>query len=161
LTSILHFFQGIPNWLTTITISAIPVIELRGAIPLAVTVFKMDPKLAMALGVLGSLLPVLPIFIILSLITKYIYHFPQIAKFLNWVFDRTRRKGKNIEKYKLLGLILFVGIPLPGTGVWTGSIAAYLFGLSMWSTFVGCFLGTLIAGIIMTAGSLGIKSLVS
>ena len=61
--------------------------------------------------------------------------------FFNLIFNRTRRKSKNIEKYKFYGLILFVGIPLPVTGAWTGCIAAYLFGIENIKTFIGLFLG--------------------
>jgi len=157
--AIIHFLQGLPAWLITMIISAFPIIELRGAIPLALTVLNMPLWPALILSIIGSLLPVFPILWFLDIATKYAHHFPKLGAFLDWLFARTRHKGKQIEQYEFLGLILFIGIPLPGTGVWTGTVAAFLFGLPRWITFLAAVLGTTLAGLIMTVGSLGLKAI--
>ena len=72
-------------------------------------------------------------------------------KFLNWLFERTRKKTKDkIEKYGDLALIIFVAIPLPNTGAWTGTLAAWLFGIPMKRALLNIFYGVLIAGVIVT-----------
>jgi len=156
---ILNFLQGFPHWLIILIISAIPVIELRGAIPLALTVWGMPVIPVLILGIIGSVLPVFPILWFLDFATKIAHRFPRLGGFLDWLFTRTRAKSKQIERYEFWGLVIFIGIPLPGTGVWTGTVAAYLLGLSPWKTFWAGFLGTAIAGLIMTAGILGLKAL--
>ena len=156
---IIHLLQGLPNWLITMVISAFPIIELRGAIPLAINVLGMETIPVLILSIIGSIIPIFPILWFLNIATKYAHHFPKLGTFLDWLFTRTRSKGKQIEKYEFIGLVLFIGIPLPGTGVWTGTVAAYLFGLSPTKTFTAGILGTTLAGLIMTAGSLGLKSL--
>ncbi|GAH77092.1 unnamed protein product [marine sediment metagenome] len=70
---------------------------------------------------------------------------------INWVFSHTRRQGKTIEKYEKIGLTLFVAIPLPITGAWTGSIAAFLLGLRLRYAFLSIVIGVVIAGAIVTS----------
>ena len=96
---------------------------------------------------------------ILCFFTSYLF-FDLISKvkpgrkFTEWLFTRTRRKGKSIEKYEEIGLVVFVGIPLPGTGGWTGALAANIFGLRFWRSMLFIFLGVIMAAIIVTALSL-------
>ncbi|MFH1429877.1 MAG: small multi-drug export protein [Candidatus Margulisiibacteriota bacterium] len=156
---IIHFLQGLPNWLISMVISAVPIIELRGGIPLALTVLNMQVLPALIFCIIGSVIPVFPIFWFLDVSTRYAHKIPVLARFLDWLFARTRARSEQIKKYELIGLILFIAIPLPVTGVWTGTVAAFLFGLSRWKTFVAAMVGTTIAGLIMTIGSLGIKAL--
>ena len=95
-----------------------------------------------------------PIFFILlffDFITKIFFRVPILKKLLEAIFRRTRKKGKIIEKYEEIGLMLFVAIPLPVTGAWTGSLAAYLFGLQFWKSILFIFLGVIIAGIVVTS----------
>jgi hypothetical protein len=75
-------------------------------------------------------------------------------KFFDWLFARTRRKTADIEKYEFWGLAIFVAIPLPATGAWTGAMAGWLLGLNFFRSLLSIFLGVLIAGVIMTALSL-------
>ncbi|HPS39995.1 MAG TPA: small multi-drug export protein, partial [Candidatus Cloacimonadota bacterium] len=71
-------------------------------------------------------------------------------RFTDWLFARTRRKGKSIEKYEALGLAIFVGIPLPGTGAWTGAFAANIFGIRFWRSLLFIFIGVLMAACVVT-----------
>ena len=146
---IVHVLAGLPAWLITLIISATPIIELRGAIPIATTILNMSIELAFLLGIVGSVLPIFPILLGLDLATKFAHKIPAFAKFLDWLFARTRAKSQQIEKYEFWGLVLFIGVPLPGTGVWTGTLAAYLFGLSRLKTFIAGILGTTMAAFIM------------
>jgi len=73
---------------------------------------------------------------------------------LHWLFERTKRRGKIINKYERIGLALFVAIPLPITGAWTGSLIAVLFGLKFKHAFLSIFIGILIAGVIVTCATL-------
>ena len=75
-------------------------------------------------------------------------------KMLRWLFEHTRRRGRIIGKYRRIGLVLFVAIPLPVTGAWTGSLAAVLFGMKFKHAFLSIFIGVFIAGVIVTCLSL-------
>jgi uncharacterized membrane protein len=80
--------------------------------------------------------------------------FPIGKKFFDWLFARTRRKSADVEKYEELGLMIFVAVPLPVTGGWTGAMAAFLMGLPFWKSMLFILLGVMIAGVIMTILSL-------
>jgi len=92
----------------------------------------------------------------LNFATKKLRHIKAFDNFFEWLFARTRAKGKIIEEFELVGLTLFVAIPFPGTGVWTGTIAAYLMGLPWLPTFICATIGTTIASLILWAASAGI-----
>ncbi len=99
----------------------------------------------------------LPIFLILFLldkIEKLLSHIPIFKKFFNWLFTRTRKRSKIIEDYEMIGLAIFVGIPLPGTGAWTGAVASFLLGLKYIPSIIAIFAGVLIAAVIVTGLSL-------
>lgn len=146
-TSAIHL-SGIPE-LWTVFISMLPLIELRGAIPLAINVYKISPPLALFLGIIGSLIPAIPILFFLGWIEPRLRKFPEIAKLLDFIYLKTRKKSALIREYEFVGLVLFIGLPLPGTGVWTGMLAAYIFGLQKNLSLLSALLGTTLAGIIM------------
>lgn len=144
--------------LITVLLTAMaPVAELRGAIPLGIVRYDLPPLITYALAVVGNMIPIVPILFFLKKGTDYAMRYPRLESLLNWVFKRTRKKGGVIEKYELLGLVLFVAIPLPMTGAWTGAIASYLFGLNSLRSVISIFIGVLIAGVIVTTLSLGYK----
>ena len=143
--------------LLTLVYSALPITELRATIPVAITVWHVKPLAALVLAVIGNSLPV--VFIILGL-NKIVQLAERYSKFwtrvLEAVFRRTRRKtSQQFEKYGLLALCLFVAIPLPMTGAWTGAIAAWLFGVPARKAFWPIFGGVIIAGIIVTTLTVG------
>jgi uncharacterized membrane protein len=141
---------GIPRELIVIIISALPVLELRGALPVAIELLNMPWYWAFCLVVIGNLLPVPFILLCLEPLAKGISRVGIGKKLVDWVFQRTRRRGKIIERYERIGLTLFVAIPLPFTGAWTGSIAAFLFGLKFYRSLLFIFFGIVIAGAIVT-----------
>ncbi len=134
--------------LITVIISAIPVLELRGGI-LYARALQIPALNSLILGIIGSMLPVIPILILLGKIEPLLRRNRSLANLLDRVYARTRSNSKLIQEYEFIGLTLFIGVPLPGTGVWTGMLAAYLLGLPRMFSFLSALLGTTIAGIIM------------
>lgn len=131
-------------------IAASPIAELRAAIPLAITTFDFPWYYAFLIAVIGNILPVPFILLFLDAATRLLSKVAVFERFLNWLFERTRHRGKIIQKYKRIGLVLFVAIPLPVTGAWTGALAAVLFGIEFKHAFISIFVGVIIAGIIVT-----------
>lgn len=137
--------------LVIILTAASPVLELRGAIPLAIFGFGLTPFKAFILGVIGSSLPVLPLLFFWNfLYEKSVHRFYVLNRFFTWLFERTRRKHKgHFELWKDLGLLIFVAIPLPFTGAWSGTVAAFVFGIPMKQAAIMIGLGNVIAGLIV------------
>jgi uncharacterized membrane protein len=136
----------------TIFLATLPILELRGALPVAILWKEPLPLWqAYALAVFGNMLPIPFIIFLLQPITDFVRRWKHGDAFVEWLFARTRRKGKNIEKYEFWGLTIFVAIPLPMTGAWTGAMAGHLFGLKWYKTLCACFCGVCIAGVIMSA----------
>ncbi|HEY32325.1 MAG TPA: small multi-drug export protein [Dehalococcoidia bacterium] len=141
---------GLPGELVVLITSALPILELRGGIPVAMAMLDYPWYYAFLLGVIGNLLPVPFILLFLDYITRLLSKVRFFERILNWLFERTRRRGKIIQKYERIGLVLFVAIPLPITGAWTGALAAVIFGLRFRHAFLCITIGVLIAGIIVT-----------
>ena len=144
---------GFSKELIVLIISALPIFELRGAIPVAITVFHFPWYYALLLAIIGNLLPVPVILLFLNAISKWLSKIGFFDRFLHWLFERTRKRGRIVERYERIGLALFVAIPLPVTGAWTGSLAAVLFGLKFKHAFLSIFVGILIAGVIVTCAT--------
>ena len=145
---------GFPKELVVLVVAALPVVELRGALPIAINVFGLPWYYALFLALVGNLLPVPFILLFLEAITKWLSRIDFLRRMLNWLFERTRRRGRIIERYERIGLALFVAIPLPVTGAWTGSVAAILFGFKFKHAFLAIFVGVFTAGVIVTCLSL-------
>lgn len=142
--------RGVNPWMIVILISMLPVVELRGAIPVAIFALGMSWQKAALLSILGNMLPIPFILLLLEWFLQLISRFKWGKKLTDWLWTRGRNKGKIVERYKELGLIVFVGIPLPGTGGWTGSLAAKVFGLSFWKSLLCVFIGVLLAAVAVT-----------
>jgi len=139
--------------LSVFLISMLPISELRGAIPLAATVYNMPIWSAFICSVLGNLIPIfLVIFGLDLLINKFLIHRIYIFnRFFTWLFERTKRRhSAKIEKWQDLALLTFVALPLPGTGAWTGALIAFVFGIPLRRAFPVISLGVIIAGIIVS-----------
>lgn len=134
----------------------LPLIELRGAIPLAISL-GINPITAFWLGVVGNAIPVIPLLLLLKPVREYLTsRFIFIEKFFNWLDKRTLKKSDKVDKYGALGLILFTAIPLPTTGAWTASLAAILFKIKFRYAFPAIMVGIILAGIIVTLTSMAI-----
>lgn len=142
-----------------VILAAVPVFEVRASVPLGIIVYHLSPINTIALSVIGSVLPVFPLLWFLNTLTERLRKIGTFDKFFEWLFSRTRSKSKLIEDLELIGLTLFIAVPLPGTGVWTGTIAAYLLGLPWAWTFICATIGTTIASLVMWAASAGLIKL--
>ncbi len=138
------------NALVVLAIAASPISELRGAIPVAIIGFHFPWYYAFLLAIIGNLLPVPFILLFLDTLSRFLSKIGISKRMLQWLFEHTRRRGKIITRYERIGLMLFVAIPLPVTGAWTGSLAAVLFGLKFKHAFFSIFIGIVIAGIMVT-----------
>ncbi len=140
--------------LAVLAIAASPISELRGAIPVAISAFHFPWYYAFLLAVIGNLLPVPFILLLLNSVSRLLSKISFLEQLLNWLFERARRRGKIIKRYERIGLALFVAIPLPITGAWTGSLVAVLFGLKFRYAFLSIFIGVLVSGVIVTCATL-------
>lgn len=145
---------GFSKELVVIIISALPIFELRGALPLAINLFGLPWYYAFLLAVTGNLLPVPFLLLFLNGFLRLLNRVSVLRPWLTRLSERTRQRGKIAEKYQRIGLMLFVAVPLPATGAWTGSLVAVLFGLSFRQSLLSIFAGIIIAGIIVTCLSL-------
>lgn len=148
---------GIPKELMIIGLSMLPILELRGAIPWAVKFASYIPITKIyLLAVIGNFVPVVPILLLLEPASNFLRKERHLDRMLTWIFSRTRSRGKIVEKYKAIGLTVFVAVPLPGTGAWTGALAAFLFGIRLKSALLAISVGILIAGVIVTLACKGV-----
>jgi len=138
-----------------------PIGELRLAIPYALTTLHLSATEAYVLAVLGNLIPVVLLLLFLERVSNVLRTRSTFFEhFFNWLFNRTRKRiNGHYAALGYLALVLFVAIPLPITGAWSGSAAAYLLGIPFWRALGLITLGVCIAGIVITIASLGIISI--
>ena len=135
-------------------ISALPIVELRLAIPLGILYYDQPWAAVLVASLLGNLLPVPFLLLFLDYTVRILRKVGPLRRVIDWVFERTRKRGTIVEKYKRVGLVLLVAIPLPGTGAWTGSVAASIFGVEFRRALISITIGVLIAGLLVTALSI-------
>ncbi len=142
----------IGKYLTVFLTSLTPIGELRASIPLGLGALKLNIYITIIISIIGNFIPAIVIIYGLESISKFLMKkFKLMDKFFNWLFQRTRKKyGKKFEKYSNFALTLFVGIPLPVTGAWTGSLIAFVFGIPQKKALLDVFLGILMAAAIVT-----------
>lgn len=126
--------------------AAMPVIELRGAIPVGMSL-GMSPWEAFALSLIGSMMPAPFLLLLVRPLFAYLRQTEMFRSMVDKLSNRTLAKSGNIQKYGFWGLLLFVAVPLPGTGVWTGTLAATLLGMRFKSALAAIWIGDLIAGL--------------
>ena len=131
--------------------SMLPVIELRGSIPMAFAL-NMPWWESYLLSVLGNMFPVPFILLLTNVVIKWMAdsRIKLLNKFANYLLSKVEKNRERIEKYSFWGLCLFVAIPLPATGAWTGSLVAAVIGMKPWKAFLSTLFGVLIAGVIVT-----------
>ena len=147
--------------ITTFLVAMTPVSELRGAIPLALSVYKMSWQQAFIWSVLGNIAAVILVLLLLEPISNFLSkRSPLCSRYFSWLFERTRKNHtKRFEVWGALALIAFVAIPLPMTGGWTGSVAAFVFGIPFKKALPLISIGVVIAGVIVTLVSLGVLAI--
>ncbi len=150
LETLIHQLAGIPKECVVMIVAALPISELRGAIPLALS-FGMPLYKAFWLSVLGNSIFVAPALFLFEPISRQLRKIKIWSKFFDWLFERTKKKSDSIQKYEALGLVIFVAIPLPMTGAWSGVIAASLFKIRFRYAFCAIITGVIVAGLIVSA----------
>jgi uncharacterized membrane protein len=137
--------------LNVILISATPISELRGGIPVAYFRYDFEWYWAFIVAIVGNMLPIPFLLLLYDPVVKLVSKAGWVKRVVEWFFRYTRRRGGLVEKYGWVGLTMFVAIPLPITGAWTGSVLAYLMGIKYKRALLAIFLGVLIAALIVTA----------
>ena len=150
--------HGIPDWLVVFIISLCPVLECRLGMFTAIVLLGMNPFAGFIISFLGNILPIPFILLLINWIFKVLKKVPGINKIIFWLEEKTLKKRDNIDKYGIWGLLLFVAIPLPGTGGWTGALLASLLQLDKKKSFGVISIGVFIAGLIISVLSLLIGS---
>jgi len=141
-------------------VAALPISELRGAIPLALVQYQMPPAWAYGLSVTGNLIPVALLLPVLAVFVQGLSRFEIFTKLFEWLFARTRRRfSAHYARWGAIALVIFVAVPLPMTGAWTGCLMAYLFGIPFRYALPLIGLGVMIAGLLVTLSTLGILRL--
>ena len=145
----------------TFLISMVPIVELRGAIPFGVMKCEVPWQQAVIISMIGNMLPVPFIFFFARKILEWGKDKPVIGKFFSWCLEKGHHGGEKLkakagDKGMFWALLLFVGIPLPGTGAWTGTLAASFLGFGFKKSTIAVMVGVLLAGVIMMALSFGL-----
>lgn len=149
------------KFLATFFISMVPIIELRGGLPYGIG-FGLTYPLALAAAVLGNMLPVPFIIIYIKKIFHWLRrHFARMDAFVTKLENKAHLKGEKVERYGPAMLLLFVGIPLPGTGAWTGALVAALLDMPLKKSVPYIFLGVLLAAAIITGVTFGVIHVVN
>ena len=152
--------HGIPVWLVVFIISVCPILECRLGMFTAIVLLEMNPFVGFIISFLGNILPIPFILLLINWIFKVLKKVPGINKAIFWLENKTMKKRDKIDKYGIWGLLIFVAIPLPGTGGWTGALLASLLELDKKKSFLVISLGVFVAGLIITVLSLVIGAAV-
>ncbi|RKY34028.1 MAG: ligand-binding protein SH3 [Candidatus Omnitrophota bacterium] len=142
----------------TIALAASPVLELRGAIPFAIAK-GLSPLKSYFLSIIGNMLPVVPLYLFFNYLFHKLKDVPFLGNLLTRWFKVVERKSKLISTYGIIGLILFVAIPFPTTGAWTGTFVANLLKFNILKTLLSILLGIMIAGILVELATQGVIKL--
>lgn len=157
--SLVNFFIGLFGGLNKdviiFIISLMPILELRGGM-LAASLLHVEFLRALCICIVGNLLPIPFILIFLEKVLNLFEKWSVTSKVVKWLEKKVDSKRSQIDKYGYLGLVLFVGIPLPGTGAWTGTLIAIMLGLDKKKSFICILIGVLMASIIMSILSYGV-----
>jgi uncharacterized membrane protein len=137
----------LPPELIVVIISAMPILELRGGLPIAYAYYEFSLLKALLLSILGNLLPIIPLLFLFQPISNWLMRFKVYEKLYSWLYKRTIKKSGNVEKYGAIGLILFTAIPLPTTGAYSACVAAGIFAIRFKYAFLAISAGVVIAGL--------------
>lgn len=147
------------DFVMTMLVSMVPVVELRGGIPYGVAV-GLPVWLAYIAAVIGNLIPVPFIVVYIRRVFKWIrQHLPRLNRLIDKLETKAHLKGSTMLKYQYLGLAIFIAIPLPGTGAWTGALAAAFLDMRLKKAFPAAALGVVVAGFLISVLTYGVASL--
>ncbi len=152
LLELVPVLRDLPPVVTVALLATLPVFELRGAVPVGMLVFGLGAAETFAAAVVGNMLPIPLLVWFLDPVQRWMSERSRLLRrFFDWLFTRTRAKhGPAYQRFRDLALILFVGVPLPGTGGWTGAAAAFVFGVEKVRATLLILAGVMLAGIAVT-----------
>lgn len=147
------------KFISTFFISMLPIVELRAGLPYGITL-GLDYPLALTAAIVGNMIPVPFIVVYIRRIFHWLRkHMPKLDSFITKLENKAHLKSNTVKKYGPIGLFLFVAIPLPGTGAWTGALIAAIMDMRLKSAVPCIFLGVLGAATIMTILTFGVISI--
>ena len=150
---------GVGELVFTMLVSMVPVIELRGGIPFGVAL-GLNPWVAFVACIIGNIIPVPFIIVYIRRIFGWMRRrLPKLDGIVDRLEKKAHLKGRKVTKFKYIGLFLFVAIPLPGTGAWTGALAAAFLDMPLRKALPSIFLGILAAGFLVTGLTYGFLSI--
>ncbi len=158
----IEIFKNLPPELSTFLLAIIPITELRASIPIALSVYGLPVFSAMFFSILGDMIPIFIVLVGMEKVYRFVSRKSKCGKkFFDWFFSRTKNKFKGkYAKYGSLALILFVALPFPFTGSWSGSAAAFIFRIPFVKSFPLIFTGILISAILVTLISIGVIAVI-
>ena len=145
------------EYIKLMLISMVPVIELRGAIPLGIAM-DLNPIYVYLSCLIGSSIVSIPVVLVFRQVIDYLRHRKYFNIVIRWVDAKIESRSKKLKAASILGLIVFVGVPLPTTGSWSGSVLASIFKMRIKDALFGVFLGNTIAGIIILGVSMHLSN---
>ena len=148
---------SLKNYLWVFFLSMVPVLELRAAIPIGATL-GLEWVANYLICVIGNMIPVPIILLFVRHVLEWMKKIPRLDKIALWVENKAQKNTPKVQKYASLGLLIFVALPLPGTGAWTGALVAAMLDMRMKYAIPSIFCGVLIAGLIMSLASYGLVS---
>ena len=148
---------SLKNYLWVFFLSMVPVLELRAAIPEGATL-GLEWVANYLICVIGNMIPVPIILLFVRHVLEWMKKIPHLDKIALWVENKAQKNTPKVQKYASLGLLIFVALPLPGTGAWTGALVAAMLDMRMKYAIPSIFCGVLIAGLIMSLASYGLVS---
>jgi len=138
---------GLSPKMIILLLASLPVTELRASIPIGILLLKQGVVATMFFSILGNLIPVAPLYFFLEPLSRWLSRTRLMRVFFEWLYNRAQSKADLIARYELLGLVMFVAVPLPGTGAWTGTIIASILRLRFWQCFSCVGLGVILAAV--------------
>lgn len=151
--------SALPHPATVFIVSLLPILECRGGV---LSGFLLDQAyhtmpwaLTFAASVIGNIVGVIPVLLLIEPVSKWADNYAWGRRFFGWLFRRVRRRKDLIDRHGFWGLTVFVGIPLPVTGAWTGAVAALVFGISFPRALLALTLGVLISTTVCTLATYG------
>lgn len=152
----IELLSGLPDGLKVLISAMVPVFELRFSIPFGILYLKMPYLQTFIYSMIGTLIPAPFILWLIPSILEWMRGTKTFKGLGDWIYNRGMKKSESIEKYGYLGIALFIGVPLPGTGVWTGCLIAALLGMRFRKSLLAAVAGAFIAGVaVMILTSIG------
>ena len=158
INALIEFFSGFPPELATVALATLPFTELRAALPIAITVLELSPASAYFFSILGNLIPLFLFFWLFPPILRFASaHWPWLERLLEQKLRKLEQKHKDrYDRYGLIFLVILVAIPLPESGVWTGSMLAILFDIDWRYSIPAIVVGLLMSGLIVLLTTQGV-----